>query len=137
MIPPMTEQDNELLTATDPELAEELETTNSITSVFVDELPTTALRVLLRDHLLWLFVGAGIAAIAFMLSPTHWFFVLARGALVLAGMGFAAIRLFQINGILVELKIRADGGSPRLRERPGPPESWPSPDTPQYPDLPE
>src|SRR5690606_33248086 len=115
--------DDELLTAEDIAAysAAESETGDTI-DVFVDELPTAALRVLLRDHLMWMFIGAGIAAIGFMLHPSSWLMSLVRSLLLLAGLAFGAIRLFQINGIIVELKRRASGGQPKLRDRtpPGP-----------------
>lgn len=74
--------------------------------VFVEDLPTTVLRVLLRDHIVWMFVGTGVALIGFILPSEPWFMAVLRFFLFSVGLLFAGIRLFQTNAILAELRRR-------------------------------
>jgi len=87
---------------------------NELVNIFVDELPTTALRILLRDHMLWLFVGAGIASVGFVM-PTGGILTFVRMLVIAAGLLFGGIRLMQANGIIQELRRRGRGDEPPVR----------------------
>lgn len=86
---------------------------SSQVEIFVQDLPTPILRVLVRDHLVWMFIGAGIALIGFVLPADPWLWAAVRFLLCAFGLFFAVIRLFQLNAILAELRKRQASGKPR------------------------
>lgn len=99
---------------------------DDLVDVFVDDLPSSALRVLLRDHLLWLFVGGGIAAVGYVLPDSGMWLNLLRTFLIGGGLLFGAVRLFQINGIVTELRDRT---TPETSEPPSDPSRGPDQET--------
>lgn len=114
----MTDSVDDLLSPDDLATSSDEEAAGASSWAYVHELPTATLRLLLRHHLLWMFIGVGVAGIAFVASPSGWFLAIVRWIAMVCGMGFAAIRLFQINGIVMEIRRRGSEQSPQPRSVP-------------------
>lgn len=82
--------------------------TNDESIVLVSDASTADLRIFLRDHLVYLFLAAGLAVVALIIPSSAWHLSLLRSALFLAAFGFGGIRLLQINGILAEIRKRGE-----------------------------